>query len=120
MLEVASGLTMQFVIDSSEKLVMRFFIAIAPVAKHGRHIWGRGSHVGPPIFFKAITPLTGPTNLVCCVKEEGAVVETRQTLRCFRLVAEHMHLGTTSQCIARLNSNPYFLNFGPSSLRLPR
>jgi hypothetical protein len=50
MSEVASRLAMQFVIDSPEKLVMRFLVASAPVAKHGGHTWGRGSHDGPPIF----------------------------------------------------------------------
>ena len=58
---------MQFVIDSPEKLVVRLFVAIARVAKHGGHIWGRGSHVGPPIFSKSDNSLGWPDKLLFVV-----------------------------------------------------
>src|SRR5258705_3490523 len=88
---------MQFVVDSSEELVLRFSVAIAAVVKHGGHIWRQGSHVGASRLLKAITPLAGPTNFSWSWLRGGSRCRHLPKTECFRTAAEHMHLSTASQ-----------------------
>src|ERR1700681_2602391 len=74
--QVACRLAMQFVVDSSEELVLRFSVAVTPVAQHRGHTWRRGTHVGISRFRSGNFPLLVRQTSVCYCWKKGAVVET--------------------------------------------